>query len=141
VWLNGGRYDDAPEAWSDGTVKPITKPDPDFDRFWLAVPATKRVKHAETRREWDYALTAVEPQDERTPAQWLIDRMAAYANSYQGRSKFAACPSDWLRDGRYFDEDKAWEKLDDSTLEKSAQVVVRRKMTPFPGMERPKEKS
>ena len=141
VWLNGGRYDDAPEAWSDGTVKPITKPDPDFDRFWLAVPATKRVKHAETRREWDYALTAVEPQDDRTPAQWLIDRMTAYAKSYQGRSKFAACPSDWLRDGRYFDEDKAWEKLDDSTLEKSAQVVVRRKMTPFPGMERPKEKS
>jgi hypothetical protein len=136
VWLNGGRYDDAPEAWTDGKVVKAPAADPEFDKFWAVVPESKRIKITEARAEWDYAVTAVEPQDGKTPQQWLIDRMVAYAKSYQGRSKYAATPADWLRDGRYFDEEKAWARQDDTALEKSSTPVVRRRMTPLPGMER-----
>lgn len=90
--------------------------DADFQSFWKAYPKQRRTGGKAAYRKWQASVKELAARPEHDTRQnaiaWLLERCKAYARSPQGQSEFAVMPSVWLNQGRYDDEDEAWDRSD-----------------------------
>lgn len=76
---------------------------PFFARFWKALPPRFREAKTKTRNRFVQAV-----KDGADPDR-LIERIAEYYKSPQGKGKYATHPPNWLADGKYEDTAEAWQ--------------------------------
>lgn len=82
-----------------------------FSRFWSLVP--KKVGRRAAEKGYRNAVTAIAGRagpGGDNPHGFLAERMAAFAASDKGRSgQFCPHPATWLNEGRYDDDEAAWQ--------------------------------
>ena len=129
VWLNKGRYHDDESAWADRDAK--VEYSPEFERFWVCCPLTRRVEKADAWEAWGRAIKTATGNEGETPEAFLIRRMIDYAKSDQGKGQYAKRPASWLESASFNDADEAWR--DFATRTKESSVAVTRPMPSIPG--------
>jgi len=114
--------------------KPVTAYSESFERFWESCSTVRRTKKGDAWKAWQKAIQIAKPPEGKSVEEWLIERMATYANSDKGRGKYCQQPSSWLNAGCYDDADEAWGEFVDQP-KPAAKLEVTRPMTPLPGFD------